>query len=108
VPVMSARTKEGHNRGSMRAMGGFQEEWEYEVKKNGSTKSRIKLYCVVRILKNVSSVTGVKMKPMRRTSWEVCLCNGGCDEKGKAKRKCDKKRWMWRIWEGMMVRREED
>jgi hypothetical protein len=32
VPAMSARTKEGHNRGSMRAMGGFRVEREYEVK----------------------------------------------------------------------------
>jgi hypothetical protein len=48
-------------------------------------KSRIKLSCVVCILKNVSSVIGAKTKPMRRTSWEVCLCNRGCGEKGKDK-----------------------
>jgi len=28
--------------------------------------------------------------------------------KERINRKCDEKRWMWRIWGGMMVCREED
>jgi hypothetical protein len=28
--------------------------------------------------------------------------------KERINRRCDEKRWMWRIWGGMMVLREED
>jgi hypothetical protein len=28
--------------------------------------------------------------------------------KERINRKCDEKRWVWRIWGGMMVRREKD